>query len=162
MCDTKIVPIKAKPNSRNIVKINIWKEIGRKGSWPILLCYSHISNRHYSHASNNKLLYRNLPFITQGTNPSISTLLVTTYNVHIKFTESGVTVVSLVICCYKLPKNQKRRNWYTKSETQWTGKEVWSSLMIYKYPSICDEKLKYPIKTLILTAIRTLELPHTN
>jgi hypothetical protein len=56
--------------------------------------------------SNNKLLCRTLLFITQGTNPSISTLLVTTYSAHIKFTESGVTVVTLVICCYKLLKNQ--------------------------------------------------------
>jgi len=34
--------------------------------------------------------------------------------------------------------------------------------MIYENHTICDEKLGKATKTLILTAILTLELPHTN
>lgn len=60
--------------------------------------------------SNNKLSCRTLPFMKQGTNQSISTLLVTTYSLHIKSTESGVTLVSLIICCYKLLKDQNEKS----------------------------------------------------
>jgi hypothetical protein len=88
--------------------------------------------------SNNKLPCLTLPFIKQSTNPSNSTLLVTTYSAHNKFTGPCVTVVSLVMCCYKLLKdhneetgiqNQKHNELERECDLVWWSTNITLFLM---------------------------------